>query len=108
MPFHSYSPATPLSRFVESIWSITNTSVAPSRRHICPNGGAMQLIIDLMDRSLSFFYGEEEHRVRVPLLAGPYSKAFSIDPSELTDVLGIQFKPGAARTFFRIPAHELH
>jgi len=108
MSFHRYMPAAPLRRFVESIWSISNIGVPSSRQHVCPNGGAMQLVIDLMDRSLSFFDGAEHHRVRVPLLAGPYSKAFCIDPSEFTEVLGIQFKPGAARVFFDVPAHELH
>ena len=68
----------------------------------------MQLVIHLADRSLSFFEGPERHSVRVPLIAGPYSKAFSIDPAEFTAVLGVQFKPGAARLFFRLPANELH
>jgi AraC-like DNA-binding protein len=108
MPFQSYTPAAPLGRFVESIWCISNIGVPSARQHVCPNGGAMQLVIDLMDRSLSFFDGTEHHSVRAPLLAGPYSKAFSIDPSEFTNVLGIQFKPGAARVFFQVPAHELH
>jgi hypothetical protein len=68
----------PLGRFVERIWSISNSGAPSSRQHISPNGGAMQLVIDLMDRSLSFLEGSEEHRVRVPLLAGPAERRFGL------------------------------
>jgi AraC-like DNA-binding protein len=68
----------------------------------------MELVIHLRDRSLSSFDGAESHNVRVPLLAGPYSKAFWIDPAEFTEVVGIRFRPGAARLFFPVPAQELH
>jgi AraC-like DNA-binding protein len=68
----------------------------------------MQLVVHLADRNLSFYDGTNRQSVRVPLLAGPYSRSFLIDPSEFTAVLGVRFKPGACRVFFPVPAHELH
>jgi len=107
MPFQSYAPKAPLSHFVDTIWLISNAGIPSSRQRICPNGGAMQLVIHLADRCLSFFDGPQRHKVRAPLISGPYSKAFSIDPAEFTAVMGVQFKPGAARLFWRLPVHEL-
>lgn len=43
----------------------------------------------------------------MPLLAGPYSRCFDLDPSESTAVIGVLFRPGAARIFFPVAAHEL-
>lgn len=68
----------------------------------------MELVVHLAKRNLSFYDGTNWQRVRVPLLAGPYSRSFLIDPSEFTAVLGVRFKPGACGVFFPIPAHELH
>jgi len=108
MPFQSYTPEAPLSQFVATIWWMSNAGVPSSRQRICPNGGAMQLVLNLAHQSLSFFEGAERQSIRAPLIAGPYSKAFSIDPAEFTAVLGVQFKPGGARLILRLPAHELH
>lgn len=108
MPFQSYTPEGPLSQFVSTIWWMSNAGVPSSRQRVCPNGGAMQLVLNLADRNLSFFDGAKCQSVRAPLIAGPYSKAFSIDPAEFTAVIGVQFKPGAARLILRLPAHELH
>jgi methylphosphotriester-DNA--protein-cysteine methyltransferase len=68
----------------------------------------MELVIHLADRTLSFFDGPTRHTIRSPLLAGPYSKSFLVDPSEMFAVLGVRFQPGAARLFFPVRADELH
>jgi AraC-like DNA-binding protein len=107
MSFFSYIPETPLSAFVESIWSMTNGRTTASRERICPDG-TMALVIHLTDRNLSFLDGDNRQSVRVPLLAGPYSKSFLVDRSEFTAVLGVRFKPGAGRVFFPVPPYELH
>ena len=107
MSFFSYIPQPPLSAFVEAIWSMTNGSATPSRERICPDG-TMALVVHLTDRNLTFFDGGNRQSVRVPLLAGPYSKSFLVDRSEFTAVLGVRFKPGAGRVFFPVPPYELH
>ncbi len=86
---------------------MTSDGMEARRQRIYPNG-SMELVIHLTSRSLSFFEGATRHSIRVPLLAGPYSRSFEIDPAEFTAVLGVRFKPGTARLFFPVPAHELH
>jgi AraC-like DNA-binding protein len=105
--FFSYIPEPPLSAFVETIWWMTDGRATASRERICPNG-AMALVVHLTGRHLSFFHGDNRQSVRVPLLAGPFSKSFLVDRSEFTAVLGVRFKPGAGRVFFPVPPHELH
>lgn len=107
MPLVSYAPGHPLSAFVETIWFMTNDSHAPANRRVCPNG-TMELVINLSARNMSFCVGTTWQRVRVPLLAGPYSTSFLVDQSEFTAVMGVRLKPGAGRVFFPIAAHELH
>jgi AraC-like DNA-binding protein len=107
MPCLTFTPAAALSPFVESIYFISQSPVGPHRHLVTPNG-FMDLVIHLENRPLSWFIGEDRYSVTGPLLAGPYSKPFHLDFSEFTSVLGVRFKPGAARLFFPIPAHELH
>jgi AraC-like DNA-binding protein len=102
-----HKPAFPLSQYVELIWRVTNSGMLPSRQRVYPNG-AMALVLHLKEPTMCFFVDDEPQSIRVPLLAGPYSKSFHIDPSESTAVIGILFRPGAARMFFPVAAHELH
>lgn len=102
-----YKPAFPLSQYVEHMWRTTNSGVPPSRQRVYPNG-AMALVIHLNKPSASYYFEKRVLTVRVPLLAGPYSMSFHMDPSESTDVIGVLFRPGAGRVFFPIPVQELH
>ena len=68
----------------------------------------MELVFHLQGRALTFFDGARRTSIRGPLLAGLWSRSFLIEPSEYTAVLGVRFRPGAARMFFPIPADELH
>jgi AraC-like DNA-binding protein len=102
-----YKPAFPLSQYVEFIWRATNSGTLPSRQRVYPDG-AMALVIHLKKPTMTFFVDAEPQTIRVPLLAGPYSRSFDVDPSESTEVIGILFRPGAARMFFPVAAHELH
>jgi len=86
---------------------MTDGRAMTSRERICPDG-TMALVVHLTDRNLSFCVGDNWQSVRVPLLAGPYSKSFLVDRTEFTAVLGVRFKPGAGRVFFPVPPHELH
>ncbi len=102
-----YKPSFPLSRYVEHIWRTANAGLPSSRRRVYPNG-AMALVIHLKKPTASYYFDDRVLSVRVPLLAGPYSMSFHMDPSESTEVIGILFRPGAARAFFPVAAHELH
>jgi AraC-like DNA-binding protein len=103
----TYKPAFPLSQYVEFIWRTTNSRVAPSRQRVYPNG-AMALVIHLNKPTASYYFEDRVMTVGVPLLAGPYSMSFHMDPSESSDVISVLFRPGAGRVFFPVPAQELH
>ncbi len=107
MPVRVHKPAFPLSQYVEMIWHATRSGAQPSRERVYPDG-AMALVIHLNRPTATYFVDSETHTIHVPLLAGPYSRSFHFDPSQSTAVIGILFRPGAARMFFPVAAHELH
>jgi len=107
MPHRLYEPAFPLRHYVDVIWRVENVGAPSSRQRIYPDG-AMALVIHLRKPTATYFIDDEPHSIRVPLLAGPYSRSFQIDPSQSTAVIGVRFRPGAARVFYRVAAHELH
>lgn len=107
MDLRLHRPGFPLSEYVESIWKVTNSGVPPSRQPVYPNG-AMALMMHLDRPTACFFVDGKPCSVRVPLLAGPYSRLYHVDPSRTTAAVGILFRPGGARMFFPVAAHELH
>ena len=107
MPLRVYRPPLPLSHYVEFMWRAMGLAMPPSRQRIFPDG-TMALVIHLSQPSACFFIDDEACTVRVPLLAGPWSRSFQIDPSQSGPAIGVVFRPGAARMFFPIAAHELH
>ncbi len=107
MSLRIHKPAYPLSQYVDFIWQAANSGFPPSRQRVYPNG-AMALVIHLKKPAVTYFIDNEPRTIRVPLLAGPFSRSFEMDPSQSTAVIGILFHPGAARTFFPVAPHELH
>jgi AraC-like DNA-binding protein len=89
------------------MWRATASGLPPSRQRIYPDG-SMALVIHLQKETTCFFVDDRPCNVRVPLLAGPWSRSFQIDPSQSAPAIGVVFRPGAARMFFPIAAHELH
>lgn len=107
-PPKSYTPDFPLSQYVVQIWLRTNsTGHLSSRQRVYPDA-AMAMVIHLKRPTMSFWVDNERRSVRVPLLAGPWTRSFEFDPSESTAVIGVSFRPGAARMFFPVAAMELH
>jgi AraC-like DNA-binding protein len=107
MDLRIHRPAFPLSQYVESIWRLTSPGAPITRQRVYPDG-AMSLFIHLDKPRASFSFDDRHFSMPVPLLAGPYSRPFYIDPSNPTEAIGVAFRPGAARIFFSIAAHELH
>jgi AraC-like DNA-binding protein len=106
VPYESYIPAYPLSDFVALFWMATNDGNSAALSRVVPHG-AVELIISLDRATLSFSDGITREVIKAPLWAGPYSRSFLIDESEFTKVVGVRFKPGKARAFLPVPAHEL-
>lgn len=102
-----HKPAFPLSSYVDTIWWADNPNEPSSRKCIYPDG-AMALVVHLRRRDASFIIDDVIHKIATPLLAGPYSRSFHIDPSQSTGAIVVRFRPGAATMFYPIAAHELH
>jgi AraC-like DNA-binding protein len=107
MSLRIHKPAYPLSQYVDFIWQAANSGLQPSRQRVYPNG-AMALVIHLKKPTVTYYIDNQPSTIRVPLLAGPFSRSFEVDPSQSTAVIGILFRPGAARKFFPVAPHELH
>jgi len=106
MSYKLHEPALPLRRYIDFIWKAEQSGAASSRRRIYPDG-AMALVIHLKEPTATYFVDDKAHSIRVPLIAGPYSRSFQIDPSQSKLVIGVHFRPGAARLFYPVAAHEL-
>ncbi len=102
-----HKPTFPLSKYVEHMWQVTHSGLPSSRQRVYPNG-AMALVIHLTKPTVTYFIDDKAHTLRVPLLAGPYSRSFHIDPSQSNAAIGVLFRPGAAHMFFPVAAYELH
>jgi len=107
MSLRLYKPTFPLSQYVDLIWRIERTRAQPARQRVYPDG-AIALVVHLRKPTATYFVDGKAHTIRVPLLAGPYSRSFEIDPSQSTSVIGVNFRPGAARLFFPVAVSELH
>jgi len=72
--------------------------------------GAAQLIVNLKEDQTRLYHPESGHRCETTssgtVLSGVQSRYCIIDTAEQECVLGVAFKPGGLRPFFRIPAHE--
>ncbi len=102
-----HTPAFPLSQYVDLIWRVGSQAEPTSRRCVYPNG-AMALVIHPTRPVASYFVDGVQHKIVVPLLAGPYSRSFHVDPSLFGGSIVVHFRPGVAPLFFPIAAHELH
>lgn len=107
MPLRVHKPGLPLSQYVELMWWIASDGTGPARQRVYPDG-TMALVIHLKKSTVNFFIDAEAYSVRVPTITGPYSRSFHIDGSRPSSMIGILFRPGAARAFFPVAAHELH
>jgi AraC-like DNA-binding protein len=84
-------PGRPLAPYVEALWYYDGYQTAHHQERVLPDG-RFQLIIDLE---------------RGPgIVNGMRSKCIVIDTMAIHTVMGVVFRPGGARPFFDVPAHE--
>ncbi len=97
MLFHTHRPRRPLSDFVEIIWLNECPAPAHAMERILPSG-EMGLIVSLR---------EDTRRYPAAILCGAYSESMVMETAQQIATLGVQFKPGGALPFLRMPAGEL-
>lgn len=101
----TYKPQAPLSAFVEEIR--LRDGSGPSRQRVLPAGRAA-LAFNLKERPATWFKGDRRETVQTPLLVGPYTTPFWVNPADNEPLLAVLFKPGAFRVFFPLALQELH
>ena len=109
MAYWSHIPAEPLSRYVASLWLSANCQQPHAKERVLPSG-EMQLVINLQEDRLRVYDREDTGRCetfRGALVTGARSGYTVIDTAEQAYIMGVQFRPGGAFPFFRLPAGEL-
>ena len=109
MLYLTYTPGPPLSNFVELFWLYEGYSQPHKKERIMPDG-SMQIVINLLEDELRIYHPENPEQsdvFRGALFAGPRSAFGIIDTASQASLIGIQFKPGGASPFLKMPLSEL-
>jgi AraC-like DNA-binding protein len=104
-----YIPQHPLSAFVVCLWYAEGAPNTHAKELVLPNGEAAA-IFNLRDDPLRIYDAQNIARYNSyghAVLSGARSNCFVIDTCQQDRVAGIQFRPGGAFPFFRMPACEL-
>lgn len=107
---HYFIPHLPLSIFVEGLWIYQGTLPSHTKERRLPDG-SVSLIINLRDDQMRLYdqrHPDQFQSHRGMILGGARSEFALLDTTCLTEVLGVQFKPGGTLPFRSFPASELH
>jgi len=104
-----YRPAAPLGCFVQTIWYYEGYTQPHAMERLMPDG-SMGLVVNL-DEDRIRIYDREDHtrftQQSGAIAMGAHAEFFVIDTSQQRCVLGVQFRPGGAFPFLRMPADAL-
>ncbi len=101
-------PRPPLSALVGCLWYWEGAPATHAKERLLPNGECA-IIVNLRDEPLRIYDAHDVTRYSSyghAVLSGARSDCFVIDTSQEERVVGIQFRPGGAFPFFRMPASE--
>lgn len=103
----STAPRGRLGELVDSIW-LHDVPVTGSGRERRLPTGRVELVVNLWEDRFSLCDGPGGHE-EYPgaIVAGPFARPYAIDVAQQSRVLGVVFKPGAARPLLGVPLHEL-
>ena len=104
-----YIPGPPLSAFVVCLWYSEGAPETHAKERLLPNGET-SIIFNLCDDPLRIYDAQNIARYDsygLAVLSGARANCFVIDTCQQDRVAGIQFRPGGAFPFFRMPACEL-
>ncbi|MGJ7907799.1 DUF6597 domain-containing transcriptional factor [Actinopolyspora sp. H202] len=105
--FTSMTPGGPVGEFVESIWLHEGGNPARHAELRLPTG-AVELMFNLREDSFRLPGGTAPSgNSRGAVMAGPYRRAYVLDTTQQSRVLGVVFRPGGARPLVEAPLHEL-
>ncbi|HEX4022506.1 MAG TPA: helix-turn-helix domain-containing protein [Acidobacteriaceae bacterium] len=104
-----YIPGPPLSDFIGCLWYWEGAPGPHTRERLLPNGEAA-VIFNLLDEPIRIYNAQDIARYADygnAVFSGARSDCFVIDANQQERVIGIQFLPGGAFPFFRMPVSEM-
>lgn len=103
-----YTPRAPLSSFVNCLWYWEGAPRTHSKERLLPNGEAA-IIFNLRDDPVRIYDAQDLGRYCSyghAVLSGARSNCFVIDTKQEERVVGVEFQPGGAFPFLRMPVSE--
>ncbi len=107
MPGCRYKPVGILGTLVDCLWYWQGAPGPHLQERLLPNAEAA-MILNLRDAPIAIY--EDDGRMREyghAVLSGARSNCFTIDCNQQERVVGVQFRPGGAFPFFRMPVSTL-
>ncbi len=109
MVYNRYKPQPPLNSLVQCLWYSEGLQGSHAFERILPNG-EFGIVLDLREEPVILYDGQDIARFQQyspAVFCGARSDCFVIDTSRQERVIGIQFTPGGALPFLRMPAWEV-
>src|SRR5215831_1178376 len=107
MQYLTRAPHSPLSTFVEYLWSLRDAP-AHALERIVPSG-TLELVVNLYEDELRIYDAEGGvcRRHAGACVSGAYQRFFVIDTREHASIVGVHFRPGKARALLGVPPGAL-
>jgi AraC-like DNA-binding protein len=105
-----YIPRSPLSDFVSVMWYWDGYVQPHAQERLLPDG-AMTIALNLGEQRVSQYQGDDPGTYAsavAQVICGARSTYMVADTANMVTTFGIQFKPGGAFPFLRLPASELN
>ena len=107
MPGCRYKPQGMLAALVECLWYWEGAPAPHLQERLLPQAQAA-MILNLRDEPIAIYEDEGGAQFYgTAVLSGARSNCFTIDSNQQERVVGVQFAPGGAFPFFRMPMSEL-
>lgn len=97
-------PASPLDRFVHSLWYASDPAPLPGRQRILPTGNTQIILTLSRDYLLDCPEGRPSQPAPAAQVAGARSTYEIIDNSDLTCIIGLVFRPAGFSALMGAPA----
>jgi AraC-like DNA-binding protein len=105
-----YTPRAPLSEFVSLFWYWDGYVQPHARERMLPDG-SMTIVFNLGEDRIRLYEPDATsslNNIRGHAICGARSQPMVADTANMVTTLGIQFRPGGAFPFLRMPASELN
>jgi AraC-like DNA-binding protein len=109
MLYRRHTPESPLAALVDCIWYSEGLEGTHARERLLPNGES-GIVFDLREEPVLIYDAQEIGKFvkyAPAIFCGARTDCFVIQTSQQERVIGIQFRPGGAFPFLKMPAGEV-